>query len=133
MFEHDMQESSNNKVEVNDVDPEVLKEMLTYMYTDQVPNMKSVACSLLYVADKYQLDQLKALLIEVYTSAQPFHTIMEKLILSNEKNWCKSQRTDSMGGDEIIEPQVLHSSPLVGHRLLQSKFHRINGQKNFWQ
>ena len=61
MFEHDMQESSNNKVEVDDIDPEVLKEMLTYIYTDRVPNMKSVACGLLYVADKYQLDQLKAL------------------------------------------------------------------------
>ena len=63
MFEHDMQESSSNKVKVDDLDPDTLKEMLVYMYTGQVPKIEQdkVAYGLLYAADKYQLDHLKSL------------------------------------------------------------------------
>ena len=61
MFEHDMQESSNNKVKIDDVCPDVLKVMLAYIYTGRVSNIGDVAYDLLYAADKYQLDHLKTL------------------------------------------------------------------------
>ena len=63
MFEHDMQESSSNRVKVDDVQPNVFKEMLTYIYTGQVPKFgdQDMVYDLLYVADKYQLDHLKSL------------------------------------------------------------------------
>ena len=56
-----MQESLNNQVEIDDIDPAVLKEMLVYLYTNQVPKMDEMASNLLYAAEKYQLDHLKAL------------------------------------------------------------------------
>jgi speckle-type POZ protein len=63
MFEHDMQESANNKVKVDDIQPDVFKVVLTYMYTGQVPKFSTgennVVYELLYAADKYQLDDLK--------------------------------------------------------------------------
>lgn len=61
MFEYNMQESSNNKIEVNDLSPDALKEMLTYIYTGRVSDVGNVAYDLLYAADKYQLDDLKTL------------------------------------------------------------------------
>ena len=60
MFERDMQESQTNRIEINDVRPEVLKQMLVYIYTDGVPKIKEMADDLLYVAGKYQLDNIKA-------------------------------------------------------------------------
>ena len=61
MFEHDLQESANNIVTVTDIDPEVFKELLTYIYTGQTPNIRTLAGALLNSAEKYQLGRLKAL------------------------------------------------------------------------
>ena len=61
MFEHDMQERSNSKVEIDDVRPDVLRVMLAYIYTGRVSNISDVADDLLYASDKYQLDRLKIL------------------------------------------------------------------------
>ena len=60
MFEHSMQESTNNKVVIDDVCPDALKEMLMYIYTGEVSDVGNVAYDLLYAADKYQLDDLKS-------------------------------------------------------------------------
>ena len=63
MFEHDMKESATNKVKVDDIQPNVFKEMLIYIYTGRVPKIgdENMAFDLLYAADKYQLDHLKSL------------------------------------------------------------------------
>ena len=61
MFSHDMQESVTNTIKLSDIEPEVLKELLTYIYTSESPNIKTHAASLLYHAQKYQLVHLKAL------------------------------------------------------------------------
>ena len=61
MFSHDVQESVTNTIELSDIEPEVLKELLTYIYTSESPNIKTHAASLLYHAQKYQLVHLKAL------------------------------------------------------------------------
>ena len=61
MLSHDMKESATNTIELLDIEPAVLKELLTYIYTNNCPNIKSYATSLLYNAEKYGLDHLKAL------------------------------------------------------------------------
>lgn len=63
MFEHKMQERVTNKIKVDDIHPDVLKEMLIYVYTGRVPRIgeENMAYDLLYAADKYQLDHLKSL------------------------------------------------------------------------
>ena len=61
MFEHNMQESSNSKIIVDDICPDILKIMLVYIYTGRVPNIGDMAHDLLYASDKYQLDHLKGL------------------------------------------------------------------------
>ena len=87
MFEHDMREKSTNKVEIEDIEPNTLKELISYIYTGKTPMLLSaidewnytgylteeypdeeiseptvsaleVAKNLLYAADKYQIDGL---------------------------------------------------------------------------
>ncbi|CDQ59299.1 unnamed protein product [Oncorhynchus mykiss] len=52
MFEHEMEESKKNRVEINDVEPEVFKEMMCFIYTDKAPNLDKMADDLLAAADK---------------------------------------------------------------------------------
>ena len=61
LFSHDMKESATNTVDLSDIEPDVLKELLTYIYTSECPNIKAQAESLLYQAEKYELSHLKAL------------------------------------------------------------------------
>ncbi|KAL5509121.1 hypothetical protein EMCRGX_G004415 [Ephydatia muelleri] len=51
MFEHKMEESRKNHVEISDLDQEVMQEMLAYIYTGKAPNLKKMADSLLSAAD----------------------------------------------------------------------------------
>ncbi|XP_025944866.1 speckle-type POZ protein-like isoform X5 [Apteryx rowi] len=55
MFEHEMEESKKNRVEINDVDPEVFKEMMRFIYTGKAPNLEKMADNLLAAADKFFL------------------------------------------------------------------------------
>lgn len=61
MFEHGMEETRQNRVEITDLDPETVAEVLRYIYTGQVNNLDQLALSLLVAADKYQLDRLKSM------------------------------------------------------------------------
>eukprot|EP00731_Ephydatia_muelleri_P032795 Em0024g339a len=60
MFEHEMEEIRKNRVEISDLDQEVMQEMLTYTYTGKAPNLKKMADSLVSAADKYALDRYMA-------------------------------------------------------------------------
>ena len=61
MFASGMKERATNTVDLSDIEPDVLKELLTYIYTGECPNIKAQAESLLYQAEKYDLSHLKAL------------------------------------------------------------------------
>ena len=52
MFEHEMEESKFNRVEISDISPEVFKEMLSFLYTGKSPNLNDMAADLLAAADK---------------------------------------------------------------------------------
>ncbi|KTG44992.1 hypothetical protein cypCar_00001697 [Cyprinus carpio] len=52
MFEHEMEESKKNRVDISDVEPEVFKEMMGFIYTGKAPNLEKMADSLLAAADK---------------------------------------------------------------------------------
>ena len=58
MFESDMQEKNSGIVEISDVDPAVMSDLLTYIYTGDAPNLKTLAKELMIAADKYNLQDL---------------------------------------------------------------------------
>lgn len=44
-----------NRVDISDVEPEVFKEMMGFIYTGKAPNLEKLADSLLAAADKVSL------------------------------------------------------------------------------
>ena len=58
MFENEMQEKKTGVVNICDVDPKVMSDLLSYIYTGSAPNMKSHTKELLVAADKYGMDNL---------------------------------------------------------------------------
>ena len=63
MFNTEMKEKGNGTVEIPDIHPVVCKEMLSFMYTGRLAELKSVqmAEDLLVAAEKYELLRLKAM------------------------------------------------------------------------
>ncbi|XP_049769528.1 speckle-type POZ protein-like [Schistocerca cancellata] len=60
MFQHDTLEASCGEVRIADVEGPVLRQLLSYMYTLQAPQLTNTARELLTAADKYGLSALKA-------------------------------------------------------------------------
>ncbi|XP_049786223.1 protein roadkill-like [Schistocerca cancellata] len=61
MLRHDTQEARTGSVRINDVEADVLREVLRFVYTDSSPFLETMADRLLMAADKYDLPQLKEL------------------------------------------------------------------------
>ena len=59
MFVHNMTESQEKKIEIEDLDIETVKDMLKYMYAGKIENLNTRSPRLLEAADKYQLSELK--------------------------------------------------------------------------
>ena len=51
MLESDMKEQKTNVIEISDVDPMVMSDLLTYLYTGVAPNMDALTNKLLEVAN----------------------------------------------------------------------------------
>ncbi|XP_052588161.1 speckle-type POZ protein-like [Peromyscus californicus insignis] len=61
MFQHDMKESKSSRVEIHDLEPQVIKTMMDFIYTGKAPDLESMADVLLAAADKYGLERLKVM------------------------------------------------------------------------
>ncbi|OXU30756.1 hypothetical protein TSAR_013222 [Trichomalopsis sarcophagae] len=53
MFEHDMLESKKKIVKISDVKPEIMTEVLRFIYSSKVKNLTESTTELLAAADKY--------------------------------------------------------------------------------
>lgn len=66
MFQHDTKESQTNIVNIENIEPEVLSDMLQYMYTGSVNDFSVEKAMYLYpVADKYFLEELKGWCVDI--------------------------------------------------------------------
>lgn len=54
-----------NRVEINDVEPEVFKEMMCFIYTDKAPNLDKMADDLLAAADKVIYPRLSSSVVVI--------------------------------------------------------------------
>lgn len=100
MFSHDMKETKFNRVEVPDVDPDVLQEMLRFIYTGKCllePRLQNkeqkeqekeqhLAIELLQAANKYQLDRLKLICEEALYKTLSADSVAEILALADLYN-----------------------------------------------
>ena len=59
MFSNNFKEAEENKVEVVDIDADTFGDMLIFMYSGKVENLKTNAENLMMAGDKYDLQELK--------------------------------------------------------------------------
>jgi len=83
MFEHDMKERQHNRVEIDDMDPDVMADMLRFIYMGKAPNLESMAADLLAAADKYALERLKVMCEEALCNNLSVENVSEVLILAD--------------------------------------------------
>jgi len=83
MFGHQMRETKSNRIEVNDVEPDVMADMLRFIYTDKAPNLETMAAELLAAADKYALERLKVMCEEALCNNLTVENVSEILILAD--------------------------------------------------
>ncbi|KAH7731639.1 speckle-type poz protein [Aphelenchoides avenae] len=83
MFEHEMTEARSDRVVIDDIEPEVVKELLRFMYTDNAPNLDRMADELLAAADKYQLDRLKGMCEQALHASLTTENACDTLILAD--------------------------------------------------
>ncbi|XP_051966828.1 speckle-type POZ protein-like B isoform X3 [Xyrauchen texanus] len=83
MFEHKMEESKKNRVDISDVEPDVFREMMVFIYTGKAPHLEQMADNLLAAADKYALDRLKVLCEEALCNSLSVENVADILILAD--------------------------------------------------
>jgi speckle-type POZ protein len=83
MFEHEMEEKKQNRVEIKDMDREVLNEILRFIYSEKAPQLEKMADDLLAAADRYDLERLKVMCEEALCSNLSVDTAAEVLILAD--------------------------------------------------
>lgn len=86
MFEHDMEEKKQNRVEITDMDADVMKEMLRFIYTGRSSNIENMPDELLAAADKYALDRLKVMCEEELCQNLSVDSVAEALVLADLHN-----------------------------------------------
>lgn len=83
MFEHEMKERQLNLVQIEDMDPEVMADMLRFIYTGKPRHLESMAADLLAAADKYALERLKIMCEEALCNNLSVENVSEVLILAD--------------------------------------------------
>lgn len=83
MFNSDMKECAENRVEIDDIDYEVVEQMLQFIYTDRAPKLKVMADRLLGAADKYDLERLKILCEQALCEQLSVDNAVHLLALAN--------------------------------------------------
>lgn len=73
---------------VNDIQPDVVEEMLTYIYTGETPKMNDMAMAehLLYAANKFQLDHLQKLCEQALVRTLTVNNVAKRLQLAKNCN-----------------------------------------------
>ena len=83
MFKAEMEEKKTKKVIVADLHPDVLEEMLSFIYTGKCSNVDNMARDLLGAADKYQVEMLKTICIEKLCNSIDVGTCVDHLLIGD--------------------------------------------------
>ncbi|XP_040596827.1 speckle-type POZ protein-like isoform X1 [Mesocricetus auratus] len=83
MFEHDMQESRTNRIEIHDLEPQCFRAMMGFLYTGKAPDLHSMADVLLAAADKYGLERLKVMCEDALCKDLSVETAAHTLVMAD--------------------------------------------------
>ena len=130
MFQSDMIENTSRIVDMKDIKPEVVREMLHYIYTGVISNddvIDEIGGDLLRAADQYQLNLLKNNCEEMLCSSLKVSNSIERLVLADLHQASKLRRmalrlvTKNMDTFmERVNPDICHAFKYI---LVPNKAH----------
>lgn len=82
MFRHHMEEHKQNRVTIDDIEEQVFSEVLYFIYTHRAPSLNEMALELLAVAEKYALQDLKAMCEEALIANRSVQTAVKTLVMA---------------------------------------------------
>lgn len=106
MFAHEFTEVETASVEINDMSPDALRELLRFLYTDKVENANVYAKELLMAANKYDIPGLKLLAEEALCENINYETILDVAKFAHKHNGNEAK-------DFAINCIVLHFSAII--------------------
>ncbi|XP_043479766.1 speckle-type POZ protein B-like [Leptopilina heterotoma] len=83
MFNNKMSEELTSTVEIKDIKPEIFQQMLNFVYNVEVEDLDKVALELFYVAEKYELKDLKTNCIDNLQKNLSAKTVIKTLDMAD--------------------------------------------------
>jgi len=83
MLTSNMQEEINNEIKIDDIKPEVMTELLEFIYTGRSSNLDQFSTDLLIAADKYGIVSMKMLCEEILINSLGLENCFSLLIMSD--------------------------------------------------
>ncbi|XP_031781753.1 speckle-type POZ protein-like [Nasonia vitripennis] len=83
MFQADMREKKENIVEIDYMKPEVMKEVLNFIYTDNIAFDLVQITDVLAAADKYQIEGLRIVCLETIVSGLSIENVVEVIAITD--------------------------------------------------
>lgn len=77
---------NSNRIDINDINPNLFNHMLCYIYTGDVSNLESRAPELLPIANKFGITNLKENCIKLLQTRINVDNVIDTLIVANEIN-----------------------------------------------
>uniref|UniRef100_A0A0N5B6T1 BTB domain-containing protein n=1 Tax=Strongyloides papillosus TaxID=174720 RepID=A0A0N5B6T1_STREA len=78
------EESQKNIIEIKDFNAEVVKKTLKYIYKDEVSDIKDMENEIFEIANKYELDRLKAIAEQSMCNSLSIENVCERFALSDK-------------------------------------------------
>lgn len=78
----DMKEIKESAMEVSDLDFTTMKEVLRFIYCNEVENLDEIASDLIYAAEKYDLDGLKKICIDSMIKTLSVENVIQALVIA---------------------------------------------------
>ena len=92
----DIDETKAFKAHIKDIDGETMTEILRFLYTKKVNNIKEIAPKLLYGAEKYELEDLKKYCVDLMTDNLCIENALEYFIMSEQHGLKYLQNSSAM-------------------------------------
>ena len=86
MFQHNMKEAAQNRVDIVDIETEIFQDLLRFMYTDQLDLTVENATGLLAAANRYFVDLLKWKCEKFLAQDLSMKNCCERLILADTQD-----------------------------------------------
>ena len=131
MFEHQMEERLANCFEIQELDFQVFKEMMDFIYTGKAPTLHShsMACDVLAAADKYGLEGLKVIcedsLCRNLSVENAAHTLIVADLHSTEQLKTRALHFIAVHASEVSKSSGWKSMVESHPHLVDERFHSL--------